>query len=133
MKHTNRQLSEATVADMYRAMDRHHPVTITYTKADGSTTVRTIEPYEIRTTKAGAIIVKAMDRQSGESRTFRVDRVESYTTHRTAFVVERSDAMQAPAAPRTPAGLTAYEIARDDRAYWGRRDEERAADYDHAA
>lgn len=133
MKHTNRQLSEATIADMYRAMDRRHPVTITYTKADGSTTVRTIEPYEIRTTKAGDIIVKAMDRQSGESRTFRTDRVVSYTVHRTAFLVERPDAGQAPVTPRTAAGLTAYEIARDDRAYWGRRDEERAAGYDHAA
>lgn len=126
MKHTARQLSETTITDLYRAMDRQNPVTITYVKADGTTTVRTIEIYDIRTTKAGDVIVKAMDRQSGESRTFRVDRLISYTVHRTAYVIDRpADETPAPV-PATVAELTAYEIARDDREYFTTR-------YDHAA
>lgn len=125
MKHTSRQTSEKTTADMYRAMDARRPVTLTYTKADGTETVRTIEIFDIRTTKAGAVIIKAMDRQSGESRTWRIDRIQAYTLHRGTYQVER------PEDPTTPAfrqadDLTAYEIGRDDRTYWTSR-------YDHAA
>jgi predicted DNA-binding transcriptional regulator YafY len=131
VKHTSRQLSETTTADMYRAMDRQHPVTLTYTKADGSETIRTVEIRDIRTTKAGALILRAADRQSGEMRTWRIDRIESYTTHRTAYVVELP-ASETPAAPvfTAPAALTAYEEARDeaaaDRRYWTSRYDEAA-------
>lgn len=135
MKHTNRQTSEHTTADMYRALDRQHPVTITYIKADGITTVRTIEIYDIRTTKAGHVTLKAMDRQSGESRTWRIDRIVSYTTHRTAYTVERPADETTPTF-RTETALTDYEIGRDDRAYWTARYDEPEAephDYDEAA
>jgi predicted DNA-binding transcriptional regulator YafY len=118
MRITKHQTSAQTLADMYRAADRHHPVTITYTKADGSTTIRTIETREIRTTKAGDIVLRAADRQSGELRTFRVDRIRSYTVHRTAYTVVLPAADRpavAPMVPSTPAALIAYEIARDER------------------
>lgn len=118
MRHTNRQDSEKTLADMYRALDRQHPVTITYVKADGTETIRTIEIREVRTTKAGDIILRAADRQSGELRTFRADRIVSYTTHRTAYVValpETDRPTTTPAAPTSVAALVAYEIARDER------------------
>lgn len=139
MKRTARQFSETTLADMYRAMDRRHPVTITYTKADGSETVRTVELAEIRTTKAGDVILRAADRQSGELRTFRADRIQAYTTHRTAYTVVLP-ASDRPATPvfTAPAQLTAYEIARDEAAadhrYWADRyDQPEPAEYDHAA
>jgi predicted DNA-binding transcriptional regulator YafY len=121
VKLTARQTSSRTTADLYRAMDRQHPVTITYTKADGTETLRTIEIYDIRTTAKGDTILKAMDRTTGESRTFRIDRLVAYTVHRTAYVVPRDQPTTAPAAPATVAAMVAYEIARDERPATARR------------
>jgi predicted DNA-binding transcriptional regulator YafY len=118
VKHTKHQTSGATLTDLTRAADRQFPVTITYVKADGTETIRTIETREIRTTKAGDIVLRAADRQSGELRTFRLDRIRSYTIHRTAYTVVLPEADRpatAPAAPTTAAALIAYEIARDER------------------
>jgi predicted DNA-binding transcriptional regulator YafY len=117
MKLTKNQTEQATLTAMYRAADRHHPITITYTKADGSETIRTIEIHDIRTTKAGSIILRAADRTSGEMRTFRLDRIVSYTIHRTAYTVALPETAERPATvvPATPAALVAYEIARDER------------------
>lgn len=136
MKHTARQLSETTIADMYRAMDAGRPVTITYRKKDGTLTVRTIEIVQIRTTATGAVMLRAMDRQSREARTFLITGIVSYTIHRGTYQVERPTDEQAAPAPvfRTPDELTAYEIARDDRECWtARYDTEPVADYANAA
>jgi predicted DNA-binding transcriptional regulator YafY len=73
---------------MVQAAKRHHPVTITYTRQDGTTTVRTIEVYEFTRNKAGDRYVKAMVRTedpAGELRSFRLDRVTAITVHRTAY------------------------------------------------
>jgi len=123
MRITKNQTSDRTLADMYRALDRQHPVTITYVKADGSETIRTIELTEIRSTKAGDVILRAADRQSGELRTFRADRIRAYTTHRTAYtvVLPATDRPAVPVAPTTVAALVAFEIARDERATTARR------------
>lgn len=130
VKLTKNQTTEATIADLYRATDRRHPITITYTKADGTVTIRTIEPYDIRTTRAGAVIVKAMDRQSGESRTFRADRITAYTRHAGAtYHVERpADTIPTPVTVtvNTVDQVIAREMAREDRDYWNDR-------YDHLA
>lgn len=116
MKLTKNQPAGRTLADMYRAMDRQHPVTVTYVKADGSETLRTIEIREVRTTKAGDVILRAADRQSGELRTWRLDRIEAYTTHRTAFTVVLPESDRpALVIPSTPAALVAFEIGRDER------------------
>lgn len=72
-----------------RAIRKGCPVTITYTRVAGTVTVRTIEAYEIRETKTGNLIVKAMDRETGEARSWRLDRVNFYTVHRSAFRVPR--------------------------------------------
>jgi predicted DNA-binding transcriptional regulator YafY len=118
MKLTKNQPESRTLTALLHAADRHHPVTITYTKADGTTTVRTIETYDIVTTKAGHITLKAMDRETGERRTFRLDRIQAYTVHRTAYTVALPEA-DAPArvlpAPATPAALIAFELGRDER------------------
>lgn len=122
MRITAKQATTKTLADLYNALDRQQPVTITYIKADGTQTIRTIELYDIRTTKAGAVIVKAMDRETGESRTFRLDRLVSYTVHRTAYLVARPES-STPAAPvaTCPATLIGRELARDGAAYYADR------------
>lgn len=118
MKLASQQSQGTTLAAMFRAMDRQHPVTITYTKADGSQTVRTIELHDVRTTQAGAVILRAADRESGEMRTFRVDRIDAYTVHRTTYTValpEGEQPARALPAPTSPAALIAYELGRDER------------------
>lgn len=72
---------------LHKAVRNARPVTITYTKADGEETVRTIEPTALALTKSGAVLVKAADRLSGDRRSFRLDRVSAYTVHRTRFTV----------------------------------------------
>lgn len=118
MKTTTTETTAQTLTRLLAAADRHHPVTITYTKADGTQTVRTIEIHDARTTKAGAIILRAADRQSGEMRTFRLDRIQAYTVHRTAYTVERpaTEPPTVPAAPVTVAQFIERELDRDQPA-----------------
>jgi hypothetical protein len=139
MRITAKQTTTRTLTDLYRALDRTQPTTITYLREEtrqvfavnskGVTvhrtirtgrlveTIRTIEPYAIVTTKAGDIIIKAMDRESGEARTFRLDRIKAYTRHTGAtYQVERpAEDTPAPAAPvmRSAAQLIALELGRD--------------------
>lgn len=79
-----------------KAAKNRHPVTISYTREDGITSVRTIEIYSANRSKAGNRYVKAMDRQTGESRSWRLDRISFYTIHRTAFLVERPEPASTP-------------------------------------
>lgn len=120
MKLVSRQTTTRTLADLYRALDRQQAVTITYRKDDGSESLRTLEPYDIRTTKAGGIIIRAMDRESGEARSFRLDRIEAYTLHRSAFQIERPTDTTEQEHPElaTTADVIAFEIARDDADYF---------------
>jgi predicted DNA-binding transcriptional regulator YafY len=116
MKHTRNQTTRKTLTDLYRAIDRRNAVTITYRDADGTETIRTVEPYDIRTTKAGRIQLRAMCRLRGDARGFFVDQIDSYTCHRIAFVLDLPEAT-------TPAGraivvrsagqLIARELGRD--------------------
>lgn len=114
MRITANETQHHTLTRLLTAADRHHP--ITYTKADGTETLRTIEIYDVRTTKAGDVILKAMDRQSGESRTWRLDRIQSYTVHRTAYTVPHpaDEEPTTPAAPVTVEQLVARELDRDE-------------------
>lgn len=126
MRITRRQTTTKTLADLYRAIDHQRPVTLTFDKEEkdgaGKKTgqlvedVRTVEPYDIQTTLAGHIILKAMDRQTGESRTIRIDRIHAYTLHRMAFTIDRPEATT-PAGHaivvRSAAQLIACELGRD--------------------
>jgi len=80
-------IEDDVAAKLHKAVRKAQPVTVTYVKADGEETVRTIEPTSLSLTKAGDVIVKAADRKSGDRRSFRLDRVRTYTIHRTAFTV----------------------------------------------
>jgi predicted DNA-binding transcriptional regulator YafY len=91
MRHTANETTTLTLTRLIKALDAKHPVTITYVKADGTTTVRTIELFDIVISNAGDILLKAMDRETGEARSFRIDsdRLIAYTVHRTAYTVQR--------------------------------------------
>lgn len=71
------------------AIESERPVAITYVDAFGDRTTRTIEPYEIAATSEGNLICRAMDRRSGEPRSFRLDRIEVLTVRPGGFEIER--------------------------------------------
>lgn len=71
------------------AIGAERPVLITYTDADGEQTTRTIEPYDFAVTDAGRILVRAMDRRTGEPRSFRLDRIDLATLRDGGFEVPR--------------------------------------------
>lgn len=98
-----------TLADLRMAVDLRRPVTIDYESADGARTVRVIEPFEVvAETRKGHPLVRAMDRRSGETRSFRIDRLAAYRVapHRGTF--------------RIPRPLTAVPapVKRQDAATW---------------
>lgn len=116
MRLTKNETETQTLTRLIKAMDAKSPVTITYHREEtrevfavntaGVTTrrtirtgrlveiVRTVELYDITVSQAGDILLKAMDRHSGEARSFRLDRIRSYTTHRTAYVVPREETIE---------------------------------------
>jgi len=99
MRHTNRETSTTTLTRLIKALDAKHPVTVSYLKEEKDDagrktgrlveTVRTLEIYDVVVSNADDILLKAMDRETGESRSFRLDRLVSYTTHRSAYTVAR--------------------------------------------
>ncbi|MFJ4837189.1 WYL domain-containing protein [Streptomyces sp. NPDC088746] len=135
MKTTTNETQAQTLTRLLAAADRQHPVTITYLKEEKDEngkktgnlveTIRTIEIYDTRTTKAGAITLRAMDRETGESRTFRLDRIQAYTVHRTAYTVARPARTDEPTTvipvATCAATIIGRELARDDAAYYADR------------
>lgn len=128
MRHTNRQTTTKTLADLYRSLDRRHAVTITYLKpGETEPTVRTIEIHELRTSRVtitktgevrgGDIIVIAMCRLRGEAREFRLSGILAYTVHRIAYVLDRPENTTyepAATAPRhSETALIHFELERD--------------------
>jgi predicted DNA-binding transcriptional regulator YafY len=117
MRRTNRETSTQTLTRLIKALDAKHPVTITYLKEEKDEngrktgrlveTVRTVELYDIVVSAAGDILLKAMDRETGESRSFRLDRLVAYTVHRTEYVVSRP---AADAKPSRTAGLATVTV-----------------------
>lgn len=107
MKHTKNETSTTTLTRFIKALDKQHPVTMTYLKEEKDDagkktghlveTIRTIEIFDITVTAAGDIVIKAMDRETREARDFRLDRIVSYTIHRTAYTVARPTADNKPA------------------------------------
>lgn len=97
MRHTKNETSIQTLTRLITALDNQHPVTITYIKADGTETIRTIEIHDVIVTAAGDIVLRAADRDTGEMRSFRTDRIVSYTIHRTAYVIALPAADDKPA------------------------------------
>lgn len=102
MRHTNRETTTQTLTRLIKALDRQHPITITYLKEERDDTgrktghlvetIRTIEIHDLTISQAGDILIKAMDRATGEARSFRLDRLVAYSIHRTAYRVPRPTA-----------------------------------------
>lgn len=128
MKHTSQQSSTKTLADLLRALDHQHAVTITYTDEHGVDSVRTVELHEIRTNNKGDIEIVAMcrlraiemqsdDRITSAERAFNVARISAYTVHRMAYVLTRPEPTKyvrpAPAPADDAVALFFYELARD--------------------
>lgn len=63
---------------MVRAMREQRPVFVRYTRANGSATTRTVEPYALTRNASGDRYVRVADWKSGEKRTFRLDRIDAY-------------------------------------------------------
>jgi predicted DNA-binding transcriptional regulator YafY len=107
MRLTKNETSTATLTRLIKASDRQHPITIAYLKEEKDEngrktgalveTVRTVEIYDFTVTAAGDIVIKAMDRSTGEARSFRLDRVRTYSIHRTRYLVARPVADDKPA------------------------------------
>lgn len=108
MRHTKNETSTTTLTRLITALDKQQPVTITYTKADGTETIRTIEIADILVTAAGDIVLRAMDRDTAEMRSFRTDRIQTYTVHRTAYVITRPAADEPKTRPAH--GLTTVTV-----------------------
>lgn len=77
IRNTNETTTEA---DVTVAMILGRPVTIDYERADGSRTVRVVEPFVVQGRDTGVKhpYFRAMDRQTREYRTFRFDRLYAY-------------------------------------------------------
>ncbi|MBW8703730.1 hypothetical protein MBT84_29465 [Streptomyces sp. MBT84] len=102
MRHTENETRAETLTRLIKAAGRQHPVTITALKeekdANGKRTghlvrtVRTVEIYDFYVSAAGNIVLKVVDRETGEPREFRLDRLISYTVHRTSYRIARPTA-----------------------------------------
>lgn len=104
-------------ADIVKAMRLRRPVTMTYTRANGTTTVRTVEPYRLTKNGSGDPYFRAMDRESGESRSFRLDRIQTYTIggHKSRFLLETPEPKPAAETPSKAEMKRAAEYAKADR------------------
>ena len=60
-------------------------VQLDYTKEDGERTAPTIEPYSVRRTSAGDLLLFGVKADTGESRSYRLDRIRSATATRQAY------------------------------------------------
>ncbi|MFF7837574.1 hypothetical protein ACFZC6_01870 [Streptomyces ossamyceticus] len=118
MRRTANETTTQTLTRLIKAADRQHPITLAYLKEEKDEagkktghlveTVRTVEIYDFTVTAAGDIVIKAMDRETGEARSWRLDRLVSYTVHRTSYVIERPAADEPKA--RTTTGLATVTV-----------------------
>jgi predicted nucleotidyltransferase component of viral defense system len=60
-------------------------VQLDYTKEGGERTAPTIEPYSVRRTNAGDLLLFGVKADTGESRSYRLDRIRSATVTRQAY------------------------------------------------
>jgi predicted nucleotidyltransferase component of viral defense system len=67
------------------AAANHLCVQLDYTKENGERTTPTIEPYSVRRSCAGDLLLFGVKADTGESRSYRLDRIRSATVTRQAF------------------------------------------------
>ncbi|WP_435058482.1 WYL domain-containing protein [Streptomyces sp. bgisy060] len=130
MKHTAKQTTLRTLEDLHKALARKRPVTIHALKEEKDErgrktgnlveTLRTLEIYDLTSTADGNILIHGMDRETGEDRAFRLDRLLAYTVHRIAYKIERPAPEADTERPEfaAEADFIAWEVARTDAEYW---------------
>ena len=97
-------------------------VQLDYTKESGERTSPTIEPYSVRRTSAGDLLLVGVKADTGESRSYRLDRIRSATVTRKAFKpryaieLTASGPLSAPSAARQPAAVSSFSPARSPAA-----------------
>lgn len=87
-----------------RAIRLEQPVTFTYRElkkdpdnpkrrieGEYEITVRTVEPYAIEQSAKGNWYIRSLDRKTGEFRSWRFDRILTYTPHRGIRVVQLAE------------------------------------------
>lgn len=67
------------------AAANHLCVQLDYTKKNGERRAPTIEPYSVRRTSAGDLLLFAVEADTGESKSYLLDRIHSATVTRQAF------------------------------------------------
>lgn len=65
-----------------KATGAEWPITITYRRASGYITTRTVEPYRFEVSKDGNHYMRTMDRTTQQVRSIRLDRILFYTVHK---------------------------------------------------
>ncbi|MFH8295004.1 hypothetical protein [Streptomyces sp. NPDC018059] len=129
MKRTAKQTTLRTLEDLHKTLRRERPVTLQALKEEKDErgrktgrlveTLRTLELYDLTSTDDGHILIHGMDRETGQKRSFRLDRLLAYTVHRIAYRIERP-AQADDERPEFTAesDFIAWEIARTDATYW---------------
>ena len=100
------------------AIQDEQPVLIIYVAADGEQSDRIIEPYELAATRAGHVIVRTMDRRSGDLRCFRLDRITHLAMLNGAFQLDRDATIGALARVRAQIAGVAPDGYGHDSAAW---------------
>jgi hypothetical protein len=93
-------------------------VQLDYTKESGERSAPTIEPYSVRRTSAGDLLLFGVKADSGESRSYRLDRIRSATVTRqpfhARFTVELTGSGPLAAPPlertRSPAAVPSFSF-----------------------
>lgn len=97
-------------------------VQLDYTKESGERTAPVIEPYSVRRTSAGDLLLFGVKADTGESRSYRLDRIQSATVTRQAFrpryLIElaASGPMNAPPIERARSAATSSDFSRSSGA-----------------
>ena len=93
-------------------------IELAYTKETGERTSPTIEPYSVRRTRAGDLLLFGVKTDTGESRSYRVDRIRAATvtrqTFRPRFAVEltASGPLNMPPIERQPSTFEGFSSPR---------------------
>ncbi|TQN30747.1 WYL domain-containing protein [Haloactinospora alba] len=93
-----------TLAHLVGAAEATRAVTLRYVKENGEVSRRAVELHAVEVTAAGDIVLRAFDRRSGATRSFRLDRVTHFRIHRAPHLADYR-------APVTP---VADPVATDD-------------------
>jgi len=86
-------------------------VELDYTKESGERTSPTVEPYSVRRTRAGDLLLYAVKTDTGESRSYRIDRINAASVTRVPFAPRFAVELTASGPLDAPAGASSQVTA----------------------